>query len=191
MALLLRASGIVLTGGASSRMGSDKALLQFGEPPTPLALRVATALRDAGCPDITCIGGDRDALAALGLTAAPDDHPGEGPLGGLLTGLRLVALPTVVVLACDLPAITGATIRGLLTALGAAPSADVAVPLVDGRLQVHVLAVRRSARPALASAFAAGERSVTRALDRVDVVTTERLDPAALVDVDEPDDLRR
>jgi len=191
VALLVRASGIVLTGGASSRMGTDKALLPVGEPPIPLAVRVAAALHAAGCPDITCVGGDLDALKALGLTAVPDDHPGEGPLGGMLTGLRVAALPTAVVLACDLPAITGASIRGLLTTLGTAPSAEAAVPLVDGRLQVHVLAVRRSARPVLAGAFAAGERSVTRALDRVEVVTTERLDPTTLVDVDEPDDLGR
>lgn len=191
MALLLRASGIILTGGASSRMGTDKALLAVGDPPTPLAARVGAALRDAGCPDVTCVGGDLDALAALGLSVAPDDHPGEGPLGGLLTGLRIAALPTVVVLACDLPGIDGATIRGLLATLGSASSAQAAVPVVDGRLQVHALAVRRSAQRPLADAFAAGERSLTRALGHLDLVTTERLDPAALTDVDRPGDLER
>lgn len=191
MALLLRASGIILTGGSSSRMGTDKALLAVGDPPMPLAARVGAALRDAGCPDVTCVGGDQGALTTLGLSVVPDDHPGEGPLGGVLTGLRVAALPTVVVLACDLPAIDGATIRGLLATLGSASSAQAAVPVVDGRLQVHALAVRRSARGALADAFAAGERSLTRALGELEVVTTDRLDPAALADVDRPADLGR
>ncbi len=116
-ALLIRASGIVLTGGESRRMGRDKALLPVGTPPTALAVRVAGALRAGACPDITCVGGDLAALRALGLDAVPDDHPGEGPLGGVLTGLRTAALGIVLVLACDLPAIDGATVRGLVTAL--------------------------------------------------------------------------
>jgi molybdopterin-guanine dinucleotide biosynthesis protein A len=155
----------------------------------PLARRVAGALRDAGCPDITCVGGDLDGLRALGLAAAPDDHPGEGPLGGILTGLRLASLHLVVVLACDLPAIDGATIRGLLRSLDTEPGADVAVPVVEDRLQVHVAAFRRSARPALLEAFERGERSVTRAIDGLTVVTVDRLDPGALIDVDSPSDL--
>ena len=189
MAMFVRASGIVLTGGASSRMGRDKALLPVGDPPTALAVRVAGALRDAGCPDIACVGGDLDALAALGLRAEADDHPGAGPLGGVLTALRVASLPLVVILACDLPAITGASVRGLVTALDSAPRAAAAVPLVDGHLQVHALAVRRSIDADLAAAFAGGERSLTRALRGVEVVAVEHLDPATLVDADRPGDL--
>ena len=189
MAVLLRASGVVLTGGASRRMGRDKALLAIGDPPTPLALRVAGALRDGGCPEVTCVGGDQRGLEAIGLDAITDDHPGLGPLGGVLTGLRHARLALVVVLGCDLPWIDGATVRGLITALAARSSAAVAVPQVDGRLQVHAAAYRRSARPALAAAFDAGERSLTRALAGLEVVTVEHLDPRALADVDSPDDL--
>lgn len=189
MAIIVRASGVVLTGGASRRMGRDKAVLPVGDPAVPLAVRVAAALADAGCPDITCVGGDLEALDALGLRTAPDDHPGEGPLGGVLTGLRLADLAIVVVLACDLPAIDGATVRGLITALATAPSAEVAVPEVDGHLQVHAAAFRRSCRPRLLAAFDAGERSLTRALAPLEVVPVTHLDARALVDVDSPGDL--
>jgi molybdopterin-guanine dinucleotide biosynthesis protein A len=191
VALLIRASGIVLTGGASRRMGRDKALLPVGTPPTPLARRVADALRDGGCTDITCVGGDLEGLGALGLAVAPDDHPGDGPLGGVLTGLGIAALPTVVVLACDLPSIDGASVRGLLTALGSRPGADVAVPLVDGRLQVHAAAFRRAARERLRTSFERGERSLTRAIGDLELVTVTHLDPDALADVDSPGDLDR
>jgi molybdopterin-guanine dinucleotide biosynthesis protein A len=189
VALLLRASGIVLTGGASRRMGRDKALLPVGVPPTPLAVRVAGALRDGGCPDITCVGGDLAALAELGLTAVPDDHPGEGPLGGVLTGLRVASLPAVVVLACDLPAIDGAAVRALIRGLTDHPGASVAVPLLDGRLQVHAAAFRRTAGPSLAVAFEGGERSLTRAIAGLEIVTVTHVDPSALADVDSPGDL--
>lgn len=191
MALLVRASGVVLTGGASSRMGRDKALLPVGTPPVPLAVRVAGALHDAGCPDVTCVGGDRAGLEALGLAVAPDDHPGEGPLGGVLTGLRVAGLGIVVVLACDLPAIDGAAVRGLVSTLAADPTVEVAVPEVDGRLQVHAIAIRRACRDRLAAAFDGGERSLTRALAALEVATVTHLDPRALADVDSPDDLDR
>jgi molybdopterin-guanine dinucleotide biosynthesis protein A len=170
-------------------MGRDKALLPVGDPPAPMAVRVAGALAAGGCPDITCIGGDLDALAALGLNARADDHPGDGPLGGVLTALRVAALPVVVVLACDLPAIDGATVRGLVAALVGAPGAQVAAPLVDGHLQVHAAAYRRTAHAALGAAFADGERSITRALAALEVVAVTHLDAASLRDVDSPDDL--
>jgi molybdopterin-guanine dinucleotide biosynthesis protein A len=189
VAVLTRASGIVLTGGASRRMGRDKALLPVGDPPVALARRVADALVAAGCPDIACVGGDLDALVALGLDAVPDDHPGEGPLGGVVTGLRVAAHPMVVVLACDLPRIDGATVRGLIRELQARPTAAAAVPEVDGHRQVHAGAYRRTARAALAAAFDAGERSLTRALAPLEVVAVTHLDPRALVDADHPEDL--
>jgi molybdenum cofactor guanylyltransferase len=191
VAVLVRASGIVLTGGASRRMGRDKATLPVGDPPSPLATRVAAALRDGGCADITCVGGDLDALAALGLDVVPDDHPHEGPLGGVITGLRIAALPLVVVLACDLPAIDGPTVRGLVSALAARPRAVAAVPVVEGRRQVHAAAFRRSSRDLLVAGFAAGERSLTRALAPHDVVDVDHLDPTTLRDVDSPEDLHR
>ncbi len=189
MAVFVRASGIVLTGGSSSRMGRDKALVTTGDPPTALAVRVARALGDGGCTDITCVGGELASLAALGLAVHPDAHPGEGPLGGVLTGLRIASLPIVVVLACDLHAITGAAVRGLVSVLSSTPSADVAVPLVDGRLQVHAAAYRRRSAPRLQDAFDAGERSLTRALRSVTIAEVRHVDRAVLVDADRPGDL--
>ena len=58
--------GVVLCGGASTRMGADKALL--GPVGAPLVGRVVAALRDAGADDVLLVGGDGDALrAALGV----------------------------------------------------------------------------------------------------------------------------
>jgi molybdopterin-guanine dinucleotide biosynthesis protein A len=64
------------------------------------------------------------------------------------------------------------------------------VPVLDGHRQVHAAAFRRAARPALLDAFEQGERSLTRALDELDVVTVDHLAPEALRDVDRPEDLR-
>ncbi|MCY4176083.1 MAG: molybdenum cofactor guanylyltransferase [Acidimicrobiaceae bacterium] len=77
--------GAVLAGGASSRMGTDKAFIVVdGEP---MVLRAARALQAAGVRRTVVVGGDEPRLKALGLETLADDHPGEGPLGAVLTAL--------------------------------------------------------------------------------------------------------
>ena len=85
-----RFSGAVLCGGRSRRFGRDKATyLHNGTPLARISLR---ALREAGASEVFSIGGDADALADMGFSAVPDEHPGEGPLGGIICALRQAAL---------------------------------------------------------------------------------------------------
>jgi molybdopterin-guanine dinucleotide biosynthesis protein A len=191
-ARLVRFSGLVLTGGRSTRMGQDKAFLRLPDRAEPLVMTSVRALLDAGATEVVCVGGDEPRLRALGLDVVADDQPGEGPLGGLLTGLRVARRPIVVVLTCDMPSIDAVSLRTIVRVLGAQPDAQAAVPVVDGRQQVISAAYRRAARGVLAPAFAAGERSVRRAiaaLTVVDVTEQDGLDPAAFGDVDQPADL--
>jgi molybdenum cofactor guanylyltransferase len=189
MAPRLAFSGVVLAGGRSRRMGRDKALVEVGG--RPLAAIAAGALAEAGASDIAVIGGDAEALAALGLHVHADDHPGEGPLGAIITALDWAPEGIVVVLACDMPTIDANSVRAVAAALAAAPEADVAAAVLGDRLQVLTAAYRTSLRPVLAQAFAGGERAPRRALDAVRVVAVEGLDADRLADVDRPDDLHR
>ena len=123
--------------------------------------------------------------------AHPDDHPGEGPLGGICTALRLAPADIVVVLSCDMPSIDAATVSALVASLADQPGADVAAPVVDGHVQAITAAYRRSARPGLVGAFEQGERAVRRALAGLSVQAIEGLDAHRLADVDRPEDLPR
>lgn len=181
-------AGIVLTGGASRRMGTDKAFVSFRG--RPLAVVARDALLRAGATEVVAVGGDLDRLAALRLRGVIDDHPGEGPLGGLLTGLRAVSTPVAVVLSCDLVAVDAGVVRRLLRAL-VDSDADVVVPVGDGGPQLLVAAWRVRARDALAAAFDAGERAPRRAIATLRVHELRGLPPAALVDVDSRAELLR
>ena len=188
---LPRFAGAVLTGGASRRMGTDKALVEVDG--MAMAGRVAGALASAGGQPVIAVGGDADRLADLGLAVTPDRWPGEGPLGGLVTALGALAdpaVPIVVVAACDLPALTSSVVAALVAALAEAP-ADVGatVPVVGGVAQPHLLAVRATAAAALLAAFAGGERAPRRALATVAAAEVDLGEPLALRDVDRPDDL--
>ncbi len=186
-------AGAVLAGGASRRMGRDKALIEVGG--WPLAAIAAAALADAGAGGpILGIGGDGPSLARLGLVAVADDYPGQGPLGGVLTALARTRHDVVVVLACDVPGADAGAVHRVVAALVAAPAADVAVPVLDGdggRRQPMHGAWRRSALPVVRRAFDEGERAVHRVLDDLAVVTVAGIPELAMVDVDTPNDLRR
>lgn len=120
-------TGLVLAGGASRRMGADKALLIQGG--VPLVVRAARLLAPI-CDRVLVASGPRP--LGRGLEEIPDALPGVGPLGGLLAGLERASAPLVAVLAVDLPAADPA----VLVRLAAAWDGEAAVvPVVQGRPQ--------------------------------------------------------
>lgn len=180
--------GAVLCGGASRRMGRDKAFVEVDG--APMVRRVADALRAGGCAEVVAVGGDSTALATLGLTVVEDEHPGEGPLGAIITALQ--AFPdaaAVVVVACDLPHLQPATVATLVATLEAPYGAAVAIPSGEHRPSLCG-AWNPSVAAALAAHFAAGERRVRIALDDVPHVNVH-VDPTELRNLNAPGDLRQ
>jgi molybdopterin-guanine dinucleotide biosynthesis protein A len=164
-------------------MGRDKALLVVDG--TTMASRVAAALRAAGADDVCCIG-----MAVPGEAFVADDHPGEGPLGGVLTALRWSPAGVVVVAACDLLAPEPGALARAAAELVAHPAAGVAVPVVAGREQWLHAAWRSSAADRLNGAFDAGERGLGRAVAATLAVHTyDGGAGGSFADADEPGDL--
>ena len=189
--MTLAFDGAVLAGGASRRMGSDKALVD-APGGRPLVVVGVEALRAAGAFEVVVVGGDGPALQALGLPWVPDHFPGEGPLGGIVTALHATRADLVVVMACDMPGVGPEVPAELVRALAAAPGAGVAVAVVGDREQPLTACWRRSvALEVLTSAYDAGERAPRFVLAALNLVRVDGLPPAQLVDVDWPEDLRR
>lgn len=161
-----------------------------------MAARVAESLRAGGCDPIVAIGGDAVALQKLCLATIADRWPGEGPLGGVVTALEHftanVAVPPemVVIAACDLPRITGATVTALLAALSSAPPTIGAAIAITDRPQPLCAAWRLTARQELSEAFANGERRILDVLATMQVVEVA-VDSSFLVNVNTADDLPR
>lgn len=98
--------GVVLAGGLSSRMGRDKALLDWQG--RPLIERQLAMLREAGVDDVR-VSGDRP-----GYNGIVDALPQAGPLGGLagvtdaLSGdVELLVIPV------DMPLLQATLLRRL------------------------------------------------------------------------------
>jgi len=175
-------------------MGRDKAFIDVHG--RPLAAVARDALLQAGATEVLAVGGDAAKLEGLGLQPVPDDHPGDGPLGGIITGLRAAANPVVVVLACDLLFVDAATVRRLARALGdpsgtADQPTDVAVPVVGQVPQILAAAWRRGSLDALQRAFDLGIRSPREALSDLRVREVRGVAPRLLLDADSPEDLTR
>lgn len=176
-------AGLLLTGGASTRMGRDKATLQLGGQ--TLAARVAAVLSAVADP-VLVVGSE----AGTGLPAVED--PRIGPLAAVATGAEALTrrgVPDdalVVVLACDLPFVEPGLLRLLARAIG---HADAAVPMADGRDQPLCAVYRLGALSSAVSLTASGERSM-RSL--VNSLRVERLAPerwTTLVRADALDDV--
>jgi molybdopterin-guanine dinucleotide biosynthesis protein A len=101
-------TGVILAGGRSSRMGRDKATLEFSG--TSLFENIAGVFGELFVN--TLIAGDRPDLARPGLRAFADEFPGSA-LGGLYTGLKHADTPYVFVSACDMPFVDAPLIRSL------------------------------------------------------------------------------
>lgn len=156
-------------------MGVDKAtLVVVGKP---MADRVIDALARAGAEPTARVGGPAGEVA--------DMHPGEGPLGGVLSALAWSPHEITVVAPCDLLAPSPSAFASLAAALADAPSAGAAVVAPDQPLPA---AFRAGACDVLARAFAGGERSLRQALGAVHLVTVA-LPPDAIADADTPADL--
>ncbi len=105
-------AGFVLSGGHSSRMGRDKALL----PIEGLALVERTAERvRAAAGSVTLIGAP-ERYAHLGLPVAADLIENCGPMGGLYTALKIGRADWNLLVACDMPGLTAEFLRELLDA---------------------------------------------------------------------------
>src|SRR5579875_2744787 len=129
--------GVVLAGGASRRMGRDKALLRHIDGATLLERAVA-ALREAGLAEVAVSVSSTSRADAL-RAAIPVLHsvplvvdlvPNCGPLGGLHAALCAYPGRSVVLVACDMPHLDPTALRVLVTA---GDGVDVAVPHAAGR----------------------------------------------------------
>jgi len=166
-------------------MGRDKALLPFrGEA---LAAHVASVVA-AAAGSVTLIG-DPLKYGHLGYPVLPDRFPGAGPLGGIETALGFTAADWNLVLACDMPAIPAALLRGLLDAAAGRSGADALVPAgPSGRPEPLCAVYHRRCAPAFRRALDAGVRKVTEALAGLNVATYTVNDAACFQNLNTPEE---
>jgi molybdenum cofactor guanylyltransferase len=151
-------NGFILAGGLSSRMGSDKALLEIdGRPLIAHALDLLSAVTPA--PRIC---GSRPDLAPF-ADVIPDNFPNSGPLGGIEAALSASTTDLNLFLPVDLPNLPIEFLR-VLVARAEDSNAVATIPTLAGLPQPLTAIYSRRLLPGLRAALAAGDYKVKTAI---------------------------
>ena len=176
-----QAAGCVLAGGGSRRMGTDKALLELnGKTLVSLALD-----RFAGFPEILVSAADAESYAFTGARIVPDESPGMGPLGGLISVLKAARSPLVCFRPVDAPLVPAA-LHTLLAAACAENAQDAAIPLFLGKPEPLLACFSKTSLPAFESLALAGDFKVAKAFPMLNAVYIPLDSPELLSRLGEP-----
>ena len=167
-------------------MGRDKALLPFRgaslvEHVARAAAEAAGSVMLVGCPA---------RYSHLSNPVVEDLAPGCGPLGGIHTALTVTGADWNLVVACDMPEVTGPFLSALLEAARSA-DADCLLPSSDsGRPEPLCAVYHRRCLPGITAALERGVRKVTAALAGLQVVGWNPPQPDSFRNVNTPRDWR-
>lgn len=188
---------LILAAGASTRMGTPKALLP-GRDGRPFILGIIATLRTAGLDHLVVVTGPHHDPIAATLAAAGDTarlirnpDPSRGQLSSIWCGLDAIPPEAegVLMTLVDVPAIAASTVTAVVDAWQHA-RAPIVRPIVDGRRGHPVIFDRATFEELRRAPLEYGARTVVRAHwgDSLDVPVDDR---GCLIDVDTPADYER
>jgi molybdenum cofactor guanylyltransferase len=180
----------IQAGGRSSRMGTDKGLVELAGK--PLVRHIIDRLGSlAG--EVLVTTNQPEGYAAFGVRTAVDRQPGAGALDGLLTALEAAEGDPVLIVACDMPFASRALADHLL---GLSAAADAVVPRPGGEYEPLFAVYRRACAAPIRRALDAGQRRVISFFPEVRLRVVETAEAQAIepdlwcfFNVNTPDDL--
>jgi molybdopterin-guanine dinucleotide biosynthesis protein A len=182
----------IQAGGASSRMGEDKALKPFlGRPLIQRVIERLSPIAD----EMIVTTNRPDDYRFLSLRLIPDLKPGRGALGGLYTAISSASQPLVAVIACDMP-FASPTLLEAASRIMVREEADVVIAKSEeGYEPLHAVYRRETCLPAIEAAIDADQWKVVSWFPQVKVrmLTSDELkqfdpDHLAFWNVNTPDE---
>ncbi len=178
--------GLILAGGRSTRMGTDKAALEVAG--RPQLLRLAGLLKPycTRCHASLRPGQKLPFALPEDLPVLLDAQGDSGPAGAVLTALEAAPEAAWLVVACDFPQIDDEAIRALVAARNVHVPAT-AYAGADGAPEPLCAVYERGFLPHLKAAVEARALSLRRLLSSLNVPLLAPASPAALTDADTPE----
>ncbi len=184
--LYMDTAGFVLAGGRSSRMGRDKALLEWDGD--ALLARAARCVAEAA--GTVAVVGDPQRYAQFGMPVVADLRPGEGPLAGIEAALDSpYAAEWNLIVACDMPNLDTALLARLL-AEARRHNPDCVTARTARGIEPLCAVYRRSFVDVARKALDAGQRKVRDAFVGLQVIHLWIDNEGAVTNVNTPDDWR-
>jgi len=144
-------SAVLLAGGESRRMGRDKATLDFHSQ--PLWQRQIETLQSLAPAQLFVSARTRPAWLAADMKLVLDGTSSRGPMSGVAAALAQTQTSHLLVLAVDMPFMTGMHLSYLL---GLATSEYGVLPLIDQRAEPLAAIYPRAALPFITAALSSG-----------------------------------
>jgi molybdopterin-guanine dinucleotide biosynthesis protein A len=180
--------GLVLAGGASRRMGQDKAALAYHGRPQLDWTRELLA-RHCERVFVSIRREQQDDPARRGQAVIVDMDEGIGPIAGIAAAQATHPAHAWLVLACDLPFVNDASLERLAGARGTQPV--VAYASSHDGLPEPLCAIYEPASAAgIRASIASGRNCPRKFILGTGVALLAPLDPAALDNINTPDDLQ-
>jgi len=178
-----RVSGVILAGGSSRRLPTNKAMERIGGK--TLIERVVDTLAPLTTEVLVVVARSKQAVALplpSSVRVVTDRYPGRGSLGGVFTGVEASAEPWSLVVACDMPFLSVDLLRHLV---GESADVDAVVPRLKGQPEpLHALYSKACLTP-MQRRLQAGDLKIASLFEAirvryVDEGTIDRIDPRHL-----------
>ena len=166
-------TAIIMAGGDSRRMGTDKAsLLLDGQT---LLQSVITIMQQVFPKVIVSV---RQPRAGIDLPQVCDEVPDGGPLAGLVASLGQITTPWAFMVACDMPFVVPEVVELLA---GYRLQHQAVVPVVHGHPQPLAAFYATSCVAPLRASLAAQQKGLRNVLKQLDV---RYVDEAEMLEAD-------
>ncbi|WP_059171783.1 molybdenum cofactor guanylyltransferase [Bacillus sp. FJAT-27445] len=160
----MKASAILLSGGKSSRMGTNKALLKINEKTNIERIRdELLKLFD----EVILVTNEPEAYRFLNVTTVTDEYPGKGPLAGIHAGLKASSFDANLVVACDMPFVSAELAESMVKRLG---HHDAVVPAIKGREHPLFAVYQRRLLEETEACIEKGSLRLRHLLEKLDVL---------------------
>ncbi len=180
--------GLVLAGGASRRMGQDKAALSYHGKPQLLWAYELLASVCKRC-FVSVRPDQRDEPTRASLPQIVDIQPGIGPMAGISAALSAHSDAAWLVLACDLPFLSRGTLAHLIAHRDPSRIAT-AYRSTHDQLPEPLCAIWEPAsREAVVNWIAIGKQCPRKLLINSNVALLDQPDARALDNINTPDEL--
>ena len=155
-------TGIILAGGKSSRMGTDKGLMRLDDK--PMIQHILDPLTKI-CQRILIVTGN-PTYGMFGAELVSDEEPDYGPVMGILSGLKQSSTERNLILSCDAPFVTFELLEELVL-----NSNKAEVVVAHSKIGIHPLIAgyKRSVIPVFEDAVKEGEHRLKTVLKRLNV----------------------
>lgn len=163
------AGAIILAGGKSSRMGTNKALLKMND--VPAIERISKSLKPIFLEQMV-VTNEPDTYQFLGVKTVKDQFPGRGPLAGIHAGLLASPHEVNLITACDMPFVSAELARALVLCIA---DFDAVVPVINGREQPLFSVFKKKAVTEIETSILKGRLRVKDLLGELNVLYIDDL----------------